>query len=153
MIDHLSGKHNAHLLGQFKIKPDPKRREFFWVKIFTSRKALQKYVKSMCWRGQADHSTIAMCTNWIARGPNGRIKPECGEILIPIADLTPDVISHECTHAALSWAARMGFSPVSEHVEDSDGNFCASEHEENFAYALGWMVQQIVDGVTKRSLK
>lgn len=77
------------------------------------------------------------------RANDARTLPLCGEIHFCERWLSAEVISHECGHAALGWAERVGLI----HgllKRDERAPLMAGVEEEDFCQALGVMAQQCV---------
>lgn len=139
----------AGQLAFFRIYPEKgKSRLYFDVRVFASVKAIRRYVKASDMPSRTlGRYGLAMCSSWIRiRIRKGRLSPrrlpDMGEILFPVRGLTAGVIAHECTHAALAWAARVGLNPVERKFARGD-HLWASKAEERFCYGLGELNRQI----------
>lgn len=73
-------------------------------------------------------------------GPDGAETrlDEMGQILLHQAAVGAGVVAHECTHAALAWARRVGLSIA----PSLDGPQDAPEADERLCWVLGWLVSQ-----------
>ena len=83
---------------------------------------------------------------------NGRIAwaKTLGTFVFHTGKLGMEVVTHECTHAALRWMEAKKFNALDrsgDYTEDE-----ASDNEERFCYALGRMAAQIGDQCWKRGL-
>jgi hypothetical protein len=138
-------------LASFRIYPEPASALYFRVRVFASEAALALYVAADDLARPLPQGTRALCTRWTRdrRLANGRTRllPDLGEILLTRGAIDAEVISHECTHAAIGWAQRVGLSPFREPHPA-----CASPDEERFCYGVGRLTAQIVTTLTARAL-
>lgn len=137
------------ILATFKVRPEPKQsRLFYYVRVFRSERALRRYLSRSPFPRVLGRYGRAMCSSFDAIKvlEDGREykTPEMGEILIPKARLGSEVISHECTHAALGWAQRIKLDPMTKPSRSQSGILAASSAEERFCYGLGQMVRQLI---------
>lgn len=134
------------LVASFRIKPEPDRTMFYRVKVFASEKSMKAYVKSRDFKASFGRNGIAMTSSWRVAGPNGRLSPELGEIVIPARWLTTEVVSHEVGHAACYWARQLGIDPLAVPTASVECD------QERFCYGLGKMVRQFVNACYKAKL-
>ena len=137
-------------LASFRIYPDD-RALYFKVYVWPSKAAMLAHLRSM--NLSASRDTVAQCSSYsIAKikGGHWRTKPILGEINFHAKQLNAEVVSHECGHAALSWARRKKFKKF--NLEDLPIGPLVSRNEERFCYALGHMVNQIAIQLTKARL-
>ena len=71
--------------------------------------------------------------------------------MFPVRGMRAGVIAHECTHAALGWAKRIGLNPISAAVTRG-GCLIADADEERFCYGLGELNRQIAVQIWERGL-
>jgi hypothetical protein len=145
------------LLASFRVFPDPERsRLHFRVKVFRSNRAMRAYLSGRDVRGSLGRYGIALCTTWTResyRGSRRRMCLDMGEITLAHPHLGTEVVAHECTHAAIQWAQRVGLQPLAEKVSTTRApGRMASADEERFCYGLGQMAAQIARQLWKREL-
>lgn len=146
-------------IATFRIYPEPRAsRLYYQVLVFTNVQAIRRYLRRSAYpdRRLGRHG-VALCSNYEIRrlSSRGRFKPlpVCGEILFPRRRLRAGVIAHECAHAALGWARRIGLNVVQEpKARPRRGGTCVSDAEERFCYALGELNRQVAIQVWDRQL-
>jgi hypothetical protein len=143
-------------IATFRIYPEKRTsRLYFQVRVFSSVTAIRRYLKySDLNRRTLGRYGLAMCSTFdVLKGKRGRWRkqPIMGEILFPVRGLRAGVIAHECTHAALGWARRIGLNPVSAAVKQGRC-LVADANEERFCYALGELNRQIAIQIWERGL-
>lgn len=137
-------------LTSFRIYPDD-RALYFKVHVWPSKAAMLTHLRSM--ELPASRDTVAQCSSYSIgklRGGYWRTKPILGEINLHSKQLNAEVVSHECGHAALSWARRKKFKQF--NLDDLPTGRLVSRNEERFCYALGHMVNQIAIKLTKAKI-
>lgn len=126
-------------LTTFEIRATWHSRLTFTVRVFESQHDLHAYLTQTDRQPQACR---AMTSTWrsVFCSPNGtwKLTPAMGEIILCQPYLGSEVLAHEATHAALAWARR------TRQNLDTD--------EEPFAYALGYIVRQLVTALRQRHL-
>jgi len=142
-------------LACFRIYPEAGSGLFYRVRVFQSERTLRHYLKSGPVARTLGHYGRAMCSNWlrirIDESGRQRLQPDMGEILLTVRNLGTEVITHECTHAALNWSQRVGFDPF-DSKQKRGRLVSASVGEERFCYGLGQMARQIAVQGYKRGL-
>ncbi len=86
---------------------------------------------------ELDKSTSGLCKELSVKIKG--ISDECYCLLICVFDHSPNTISHECGHAALSVMERIG-------------EFDVISSQEPFCYLLGYLVDKVIDKIDKESL-
>lgn len=113
-------------LAEFRVYPGRPSRLFYRVRLFTTLTALRGFLQ----HGpipRRPHRCVAWTSCWAAGPPD-----ELGEILFAARHLTVDIVSHECTHAALGWARRVGVDPTEcrhqgHRIVGDEERFCAAQ--------------------------
>lgn len=143
----------------FRIYPEPGRsRLYYQVRVFSSVQAIRDYLpRSKEPYRRLGRYGVAMCSSYTVNqlttaGPFRRL-PICGEIVFSLRRLRAGVIAHECAHAALGWARRIGLAVEGEPAAHPrrQGNWVHA-NEERFCYALGELNRQIAVQVWDRHL-
>ena len=137
----------------FRLYPEPGRSLFYHVRLFPTQDALRDYLRA---DSDVDRSAAfgsrALCTRWMRTRtlPNGRTRtcPDLGELLFVVPLIDSEAISHECAHAAIWWARRVGISPFHIDASDTEHRF-ANADEERYCYALGRMVLAITQRIPR----
>lgn len=146
-------KEPAGQIARFRIYPEKTSRLYYDVRVFTSVRATRAYLRHSPIPRTLGRSGLAMCSTFTAMvvSPTGRrTLPKCGEIVFPVRALRAGVIAHECTHAALGWARRIGLQFTAETVTRRGW---VSPAEERFCYALGELNRQVAVQVWDRGLQ
>jgi hypothetical protein len=132
----------------FRVFPEPGSWLFYRVRVFATEDTLRHYLAADrdVDRTAAFHSR-ALCTRWTRTRvlANGRTRtcPDMGELLFVLPLIDSEVISHECSHAAIGWAQRVGL----RLLHDAPGVQYARADEERYCYALGRMVKDVTERV------
>ncbi len=141
-------------VAYFRVFPESTSRLHYRVRVFTSERALRAYLRSGDLSRSLGRYGRALCSSWqrvrlTAKGE--RLLPDMGEILLTTRWLGTEVLAHECTHAAVHWAQRIGLQPMSDETVVRRRKL-ASPEEERFCTGLGRMVRQLVSGLYARKL-
>ena len=147
-------------LAKFRIYPEG-HTLYYRVCIFTTVQQMRTYLKEKDFPS-INHSRIlgrygkAMCTSWMqidfsGKGRPGRYRPILGEIVFAKRWFGAEVIAHECTHAAVAYARRRKFTPMSREGPRKRPNDVTND-EERFCKVLGWLVRQIATQGRKRKI-
>lgn len=119
----------------FRVYPE-KHTLYFVVFVWQTQKAMYDYYPLR-------RRHLACCKGMEIRNiRTGRWKPQLGEIHFTRSRLRMEIITHECGHAALQWAERMGL-PVRQASALKITKVGPSENEERFCHALGNMAGAI----------
>lgn len=124
---------------QFRIHPESTRGFYFDVKVFPTKKAMREYAVTekggSAYFRKAEAATLGMYRT------DKRARPTkfLGACIFHEKALTPEIIAHEATHAAIRWAQATQIQPVPEELKD--GN--SSDDEERFCYVVGRLTEQI----------
>lgn len=131
--------HNVVALG--RARPSRRARVFFSVVVFRSLRALREYERKQ-W--STTGAVAGVCHSWthIRRGRDGR--PESGMGLITLARgyCTMRIVAHECTHAAVSYAARRRWRL--DTTSRAGGTLAYHSIEERFCRALGALASDCI---------
>lgn len=131
----------------FRIFPESSSGLYYRVRLFVTPDALGEYLRADDIDRAAAYGARALCSRWTRTRTTAagrtRTLPEMGEILLVEHAITHEVISHECGHAAIGWAQRIGLRPFGTDVHAQ----YASADEERYCYALGRMVCQVTERV------
>lgn len=92
-------------LAAFRVYPARPSRRHFRVRIFDSVVSLHRYVRATPRPRQVSRACRALTSRW----PQAPL--EIGEMVFARRWLAVDILSHECTHAALAWARGVRASP------------------------------------------
>jgi len=132
----------------FKVFSERHSRLHYLVLIFETKHDLRGYAAL---HGEIDTSRALGVTQtyvvYRERNACKRTLPVCGEILLCKGYLTPGIVAHEVTHAALGWAARRRVQ-----VDRPLNVGTVSENEERFCYVVGHMTAQICMKLTALGL-
>lgn len=143
---------SAGQIATFKIYPEPKpSRLYYQVRVFASIRVMRRYLRHTQPSRTLGRRGVAMCSSFAVLRLSGnrmRRTPCCGEIVFPLRRLRAGVIAHECAHAALGWARRIG---LLVHTEIT-GRMVSPE-EERFCSALGELNRQVAVEVWDRGLQ
>jgi hypothetical protein len=143
-------------LAYFRIYPERRSRLHYRVRVFASVAAIRRYLKaSRVPQRRLGRRGLAMCSTYTMqrrRAGRWRTLPVMGEIVFPRRGLRAGVIAHECTHAALGWAARIGFTPI-DTPATRRRHLWVSADEERFCYGVGEMNRQIAVQIWKRGFQ
>lgn len=130
-------------IAEFKVKPSPRSKFYFTVKIFTNSLELQEYAVEECRFKPEDMKNVrGLSQNWTTYDCKGKgnraIKTgDSGQILLAKDWLFSHVVIHEVTHSALSL---MRSKKISLDTKDDKW---AGDGEEWLCDAIGNMSQQI----------
>jgi hypothetical protein len=128
-------------IAHFRIRPEPSKRFFFHVRVFSTVAHMHHYLRYGPIPRQPGRFCKGICSTYSTQRRQGgrwRTTPEMGEIVFALRWLGAGVIAHECTHAALHWAERRGHD-----VKDRGRGRFIGGGEEPFCGALGEMARQI----------
>lgn len=126
---------------EFRVHPESTRGFYFDVKVFPTKKAMREFAVQE--RGaptyfkKADAVTLGMYRFDSKQRPTKML----GTIIFHEKMLTPEIIAHESTHAAIRWAQAVKVQPIGDA---QDGP--AAEDEERFCYVVGQLTEQIAVG-------
>ncbi len=126
----------------FKIKPTPKSRLYYTVKIFDSKKSLNFYADTYKLVFDRSGGVTGLCTIF---GTNSN---ECGEVLLVNGHLGPRVVAHEVSHAMYSMKRRKCVGDLKfvggEPTNIPDEEWCVD--------AVGQMVERCYHEINKAGL-
>lgn len=138
-------------LTRFRVYPDKKKSLYFIVQIWKNKKQMQLGTP------QTGRKAEASCTTQEWR-IEGKLQQQCGTINFNNKYLTEEVIAHEMTHAAVSWARRTKLDVsffkhyVSETEKRNPRMKSTETPEEVLCYAIGDLVQQFCNRYRKTGL-
>lgn len=92
---------------KFTVTPHPSSKKEFSVLVFNTRLAMARYLKR---QGRWCGPCLAQCSTWRTVKWNGKAwipRPSIGELVFSIDTVTPEIVAHEATHAAVHalWTA------------------------------------------------
>lgn len=126
--------------ARFRIYPERKSL-YFAVTVWPDKTSMLAYL-----RGQhlGTGNCTAICSTHTrqraSKDGQWRTLPEIGEINCFRGGIGTLVLAHECGHAALGWAHRVGLDPMTE----SRGPMVSAENE-RFAGVVGELIRQFTD--------
>ncbi len=123
----------------FTVKPSPRSRLRWTVRVHPSATALRRAMR----RRRPGQALAMHCPR---RRP-GRI---AGDIHLAVGHLSTEIVTHECAHAALTWARRGRINPIGDPPSDAYGKMPIACPEEVFCYVLGYLSQQVTAGLKAR---
>ena len=135
-------------LARFTIRPR-RSRLYYTVRVFTSKRAMQRYAHRHRSRGLGARFS-GLASTWVKqRRVRGvwRATAHAGEMLLVRGHCGAEVVSHECTHLALAWARR-----VRVRITESTSGVHVSASEERFCYVLGQLVNRTYRELWRRRL-
>lgn len=137
--------HNVVALG--RARPSRRSRVFFSVVVFRSLRALREYERKQ-WRTTG--AIQGVCHSWTRTGygKDRRPKPSLGLITLARGYCTMRILSHECTHAAVTYAVRRRW-PLGDMVRGVAGTLPYDSLEERFCRALGSLASDCVNITTR----
>lgn len=128
-------------LRSFRIYPERHSNLHFRVRIYSTVADLRQHGREM-FQSPAGRA-LGWCGSFTVqafpKGGKPYTRPLCGEILLARRRLTNEIISHECTHAALGYARRRRFDFGTTRIGNRVG-----DGEERFCGVQGRLVRQIV---------
>ncbi len=135
------GDRQSVVRADFRIYPELGRsRLYYRVVVFQTRRALREYCAMNDWSLGPAQALCATYRRQREQGGRWRTTPEMGTIALHVGFMGVGCISHECTHAALGWAQRVGLDPTILSVPTSR---LVSREEERFCVGLGELVRQV----------
>ena len=145
---------NAQIV-RFRVYPESVHGFYFDVEVYPTQKQMQKRaerLKPHLHGGFMDTDAAVLGFSKGYVGADGRCvwSKTLGTIVFHRERLGVNVISHECTHAALRWMEAMKFNVTDRGENYVEGE--ASDNEERFCYALGRMTAAIGDQFWKYDL-
>lgn len=150
-------------LHAFPVYPRPKGRLYIRVEIYATCEALQQAVRAEARVGGTRYRTrglIAMVAGLTERrGPtyNHELLPCFAIMRLPATHLTMSTITHECFHATMRWAARVGIAVLDTNGTANGNNNLkwpvpVQTAEEDCATAIDEIARQIVWRCTRLKL-
>jgi len=134
---------------KFRVYPDaPDHKNLYYmVYVGLDLKAMREHASHYSGKKR---EKIEGFTITLRRLPNGpKMTKLCGEIHLHVDHLFADIVSHECTHAAIGWADRLGFLKDVMGRQLGEGSVDA---EERFCDAVGFMTEQCIGRMHKAKL-
>lgn len=133
------------IVASFKIRPTFKKRLYFTVYVFKTRKQMQKYCRKHCTHYMGSHAT-AVCHAFrrlrVQPGKRDKMHPEIGSMHFYVKYATPSIVAHECSHAAIFWRRRIERKELLVVGSESDNGY-ARGTEEAICLATGDLFYQI----------
>ena len=139
---------------KFRVYPESVHGFYFDVSIHPTVERMRKFAeRTKAMRGNFDNAEAAVCG--FSKGEqdeNGRIawSKTLGAMVFYQKRLGMEIITHECTHAALRWMEAKKFNALDRSGDYVEGE--ASDNEERFCYALGRIAAQIAEKCWEHNL-
>jgi len=141
----------------FKIYPDKKNRKlYFMVTVWDSKKKMYEFYDSIEERfkecdsidkNKYEHNFVGMSFPYrLYIKKTMKMRQEIGQILLCKGNLSSEILSHECTHAALHYIRVLKEEYKENNIYD---NPLEIEYEEVLCYVQGDMTQQLVNKLYK----
>jgi hypothetical protein len=157
---------------KFRIYPDSKHGLYFEVRIYPNLKTMRRACvrfgnplnRGTDYYANAEAMTACHRAGYKSkRGGHVIWDKGIGVILFHRKQVNAETISHECTHAALRWAEERhlkltltfpprGLKEFEAYMKNKPKTGAADEAEEDFAYAVGRMTNQIAAACLKHKL-
>lgn len=155
--DNLKGKIKPQPITTFRASCEGKSlyyKVFVWRTVGDLRRAVE------------DRTALGMCRSFrvlrvAAKGSGMRdyMKPILGEIHLAATRLTTGIVTHECCHAMMSWAAERKCIPLfttamerEAATKSRNGALSRNDPEERCCFVLGNLVRQIVLTLYKKGV-
>jgi len=145
----VSHSETGTFLARFRVYAERGRPHYYTVWIFRTREAMLQWVResdtelNLTTGLTATYDFEAITRHWTTHRLCGRrwvLSPDIGVVLFYAGNIGGGIVSHEMTHAAIAWSQRVAHLRPQRifHHEAED----ASDENERFCHAQGWMVAQ-----------
>lgn len=139
-------------LAEFRVKHSTQTKLYFEVKVFETVKEMRAYgAEGGYYKRPNLGKFLGLCTTWGDESPGP--KNEIGEILLCRKYLDPDVVTHECGHAAFTVMEYMkvprDFDYMDRTPNPEPGRWFKAENEEVYCYALGDIIARMYSNLIK----
>lgn len=131
----------------FRVYPDGKSELFYRVNVWKNIKAMQKHCSPWIKLEDNVQGVCSSWTSWLYEKGKEKKSYELGEINFVNKHLNMEVISHEAAHAALGFCRRKRIDVTQHRVHGKKAPMKIVDGEEQFCYALGWIVASICYGL------
>ncbi len=123
---------------KFRILLSQASRLYFTVRVFAKLRDMRRlHAAEVGATAKYYHRALGACSFWDCTPPvKGKESNEVGIISLWKDRVGVEVVSHECTHAALAGLSRRGCKSIETRTIGGD-------RQEELCYMVGWMVNQI----------
>lgn len=131
---------NPGVIAKFNVKPNPKKKEYYMVVVFKTKKDMLEYWNSRGGELQLFFHFEALTHGFeAAKFVKGKKKtmPIVGQVLFYKGNLGPAIVAHEMAHAAVYYARKHKW----QFQFTGRGKKWNKTHED-YAYMVGYLVSQ-----------
>lgn len=138
-------------LARFRVWPGSKHGLYFTVRVFAYRTQMMRAaVDDECFRpSREDRRTLGCFQSYRLERPGEKrivVAHDFGTMYLCRKELGSGVIAHECSHAVAAWWSRRHDNLIVLSVA-AEANNKVTSLEEEWCYAMGDVMGQVVDGL------